>query len=106
MANISRRQFLQRLGPSAALLPHMSPAVLGAFQTGSVGGAQPGTARGNTPLSALDLVIKGGRVIDPAQKISSVMDVAIKGDRIASVAANIPASEARGVFDAGGKIVK
>jgi dihydroorotase len=33
------------------------------------------------------------------------MDVAIKGDKIASVAANIPASEARGVFEAAGKIV-
>jgi dihydroorotase len=105
MANISRRQFLQWLAPSAALLPHTSPAVLGAFQTGSVGAAQLGTGRGNTPAPPFDLVIKGGRVIDPAQKISSVMDVAIKGDRIASVAANVPASEARGLFDAGGKIV-
>jgi dihydroorotase len=33
------------------------------------------------------------------------MDVAIKGDKIAAIAANIPASESRGVFDAGGKIV-
>jgi dihydroorotase len=33
------------------------------------------------------------------------MDVAIKGDKIAAVAANIPASDGRGVYDAGGRIV-
>ena len=38
-----------------------------------------------------DLVLKGGHVIDPANRIDAVMDVAISGNRVARVAANIPA---------------
>ncbi len=104
MSKTSRRQFLQRLGASAFVLPQMGSVALGAaFQAGR--GAAPQTGRGAGPVPTFDLIIKGGRVIDPSQKISAAMDVAIKGDKIASVAANIPVSEARGVFEAGGKIV-
>ena len=46
-----------------------------------------------TPL--YDLLLKGGRVLDPASNLDAVMDVAISGDRIAKVAADIPASAAR-----------
>ena len=42
-----------------------------------------------------DLLIKGGHVIDPANQIDSVMDVAVSGNRIARVAADIPASQGR-----------
>jgi len=52
-----------------------------------------------------DLLIAGGRVIDPAQKISAERDVAIAGGRIARVAANIPPGQARQVYDATGKLV-
>ena len=36
-----------------------------------------------------DLVIKGGHVIDPSLRINEVRDVAISGDRIVAVEANI-----------------
>jgi dihydroorotase len=52
-----------------------------------------------------DLLIKGGKVIDPSQKISNVMDLAIQDHRIARLAKDIPASEAREVIDAAGNIV-
>jgi dihydroorotase len=52
-----------------------------------------------------DLIVKGGRVIDPAQNIDAVMDVAVAGGKIAKVAANIPSSEAGKVVDAAGKLV-
>src|SRR5262245_31161767 len=52
-----------------------------------------------------DLLIKGGRVIDPSQSLEGVMDVAISGSLIDTVKADIPASEAATVIDAGGKIV-
>jgi len=52
-----------------------------------------------------DLLIKGGKVIDPAQNINRKMDVAIEGTKIAALAENIPAKEARQVVDAKGKIV-
>ncbi|MGH9528388.1 MAG: amidohydrolase/deacetylase family metallohydrolase [Terriglobales bacterium] len=52
-----------------------------------------------------DLLIKGGRVIDPAQGISDERDVAISGTKVASVANDIPGSEAKQLLDARGKIV-
>jgi dihydroorotase len=52
-----------------------------------------------------DLLVKGGKVVDPSQKLSAVRDVAILGHRVARVAAEIPETEARQVLDAKGKIV-
>src|SRR5438067_7304719 len=52
-----------------------------------------------------DLLIKGGRVIDPRNQIDSVLDVAIAGGKIARVAADIAADQAIQVVDAGGLIV-
>jgi dihydroorotase len=51
-----------------------------------------------------DLVIKGGRVIDPSQALDAVRDVAIIGGRIAAVEADI-AADAAETIDARGKIV-
>jgi dihydroorotase len=42
-----------------------------------------------------DLLLKGGHVIDPKNKIDRLMDVAITGDKIARVAESIPGVEAR-----------
>jgi dihydroorotase len=52
-----------------------------------------------------DLLVKGGRVIDPANKRDGLMDVAVNGRNIAAVAKNIPEKDARKVLDARGKIV-
>ena len=52
-----------------------------------------------------DLVVKGGRVIDPAQNIDSTMDVAVAGGKVVKTAADIPARESKQVFNATGKIV-
>ena len=52
-----------------------------------------------------DLLIKGGHLIDSKNQINAVMDVAIAGGKIAQVAANIPASQARTVADATGMYV-
>ena len=63
---------------------------------------------GETGLLAADTydtVIQGGRVIDGAQKINKVADVAIKDGKIAAINANIPASSAMQVLNAKGKIV-
>lgn len=45
--------------------------------------------------SRFDLVLRGGRVLDPARDIDAVLDVAIAGGRIAAVAPAIPAKAAR-----------
>ena len=52
-----------------------------------------------------DLVIRGGHVIDPAQKIDRPADVAIRAGRIESIRPNIPASAATESIDAKGHLV-
>jgi dihydroorotase len=52
-----------------------------------------------------DLVLHGGHVIDPGNGIDAVMDVAVTGNTIAAVQANIPASQARKVIDVSGLYV-
>lgn len=52
-----------------------------------------------------DLVLRGGRVIDPASGIDARLDVAVTGDRIASVQTDIPAAQARLVVDVSGLYV-
>ncbi|MBI2690224.1 MAG: amidohydrolase/deacetylase family metallohydrolase [Acidobacteria bacterium] len=54
---------------------------------------------------AYDLVLKGGHVVDPKNRISSVMDVAVSNGRIARVAAGIPAAQARKTIDVSGLYV-
>src|SRR5437899_1731623 len=51
-----------------------------------------------------DLLIRGGRVIDPARKINAIQDVAIAGGKIAAVQANV-AGDAAETIDARGKLV-
>lgn len=53
----------------------------------------------------IDILLKGGHVIDPKNKIDSKMDVAISGDKIAQVAPDIPASSAKKVVDVTGLYV-
>jgi dihydroorotase len=52
-----------------------------------------------------DLLIRGGRVIDPRNGVDGVMDVAIGGGKIARVAPNIDRSLAGRVAEAGGLLV-
>lgn len=52
-----------------------------------------------------DLLIKGGRVVDPSQKLSAVRDVAIAGGKVVRVAENLAEADARQVLDAKGKVV-
>src|SRR5690606_25962309 len=52
-----------------------------------------------------DLLIKGGHVIDPKNGRNGVMDVAVAGDTIVMVAADIPAGDAKKVIDANGLLV-
>jgi dihydroorotase len=52
-----------------------------------------------------DLLLKGGHVIDPANQVNAIRDVAVAGDKIARVAENIPATEAKRVVDVSGYYV-
>ena len=52
-----------------------------------------------------DLLLKGGHVVDAANKLDAVRDVAIQSGKIAAVAADIPSSEARKTIDVHGLYV-
>ncbi|MGP0070789.1 MAG: amidohydrolase family protein [Bryobacteraceae bacterium] len=54
--------------------------------------------------SKYDLVVKGGRVVDPSRKLNAVRDVAIANGRIVAVDAHITAGSAE-TIDARGKLV-
>ena len=65
------------------------------------------TAAGvSTPFGATyDLVIRGGRVIDPGRGLDSVMDVAVAGGKIAAVLPAGSVIESARTFDASGTFV-
>jgi dihydroorotase len=46
-----------------------------------------------------DLLLKGGHVIDPKNKIDAQMDVAVTAGKIAAVAANVDVKNAKQVID-------
>ncbi|MGH9723887.1 MAG: dihydroorotase, partial [Candidatus Acidiferrales bacterium] len=50
------------------------------------------------------LLIKNGRVVDPASKTDSPMDVLLDGGTITQLGANLSAPQAE-IFDAGGLVV-
>lgn len=88
-----RRQFLTRtiLLPSLICKLHEQSRHLLAAQT--------------TGAPAYDLLIRGGRLVDPSQGLSGETSVAIRQGKVARIAANIAESEASRVFDARGMIV-
>lgn len=51
-----------------------------------------------------DIVLRGGRVIDPSQGVDGIADVAVRGGRIAAVGASLP-GPAREVVDVSGRLV-
>ncbi|HBE39695.1 MAG TPA: amidohydrolase/deacetylase family metallohydrolase [Bacteroidales bacterium] len=61
----------------------------------------PGFLNGQT----IDILLKGGHVIDPANNIDGVMDVAIVKDKIYRVAAQIPEDNVTRVIDVRGMYV-
>jgi dihydroorotase len=103
MSRTNRRAFLGQIGSAAIAIPALSRSGLDRSQSTTF--QSPGGSPGGSASAIYDLLIAGGRVIDPARKLSAVSDVAIAGGKIARVAANIPPSQARQLFDAKGKLV-
>ncbi len=56
-------------------------------------------------MAEFDLVLKGGRVIDPKNDIDGIADVAVADGRIASVAPDIPSSGRTKTVDVSGLLV-
>src|SRR6478752_5925816 len=53
-------------------------------------------------MSSLDLVLRGGRVVDPGQGIDAVLDVGVADGRIAALAPRLDAPQ---IHDVSGRIV-
>ncbi len=70
----------------------------------AMAGAAALIGRGEAATQPHNLVIKGGRVVDPTRRIDAFLDVAIANGRIAAVRANIPPGKAQ-IIDATGKLV-
>jgi dihydroorotase len=100
MSRSSRRRFIGTLGAAAVALPELGSQSIRFGADLSAAAPAAGQA-----AASYDLLIKGGRVIDASQNLSGERDVAIANGKIAAVAANIPAAQARDVFDARGKLV-
>ena len=62
-------------------------------------------AQANPQDAPPDLVIRGGRVIDPANGIDGVRDLAIAGGRIAACAPSLPVPRGAQTLDASGLVV-
>ncbi|MEQ6121953.1 amidohydrolase/deacetylase family metallohydrolase [Reichenbachiella sp. MALMAid0571] len=58
-----------------------------------------------SPAQNFDLLIKGGKVIDPRNSINETMDVAISDGKIAKIAKDISENQAKTVVDARGFLV-
>ena len=63
------------------------------------------SASGEQGKPRYDLLLKGGHVIDPANDIDRMMDVAVRDGKIAAVAPDIPAADAGKVVDVHGLYV-
>lgn len=64
-----------------------------------------GDARYAPGAPTYDVVVSGGRLIDPAQDLDGPYDVGIRGGRVVTVAERIARSEADRIIDATGRIV-
>jgi dihydroorotase len=65
----------------------------------------PGQDTARPASQDCDLLIKGGTVIDPGQRLHSVLDVAVRDGKILEVSKDFPESRARKVVSAKDKIV-
>ncbi|MCI0422114.1 MAG: amidohydrolase/deacetylase family metallohydrolase [Acidobacteria bacterium] len=52
-----------------------------------------------------DLLVKGGKVVDPSQRLSAHRDIGIRDGKVVEVAENLAEAQASQVLDARGKIV-
>jgi dihydroorotase len=60
---------------------------------------------GQAPARKYELLLKGGRVIDPSQSFNAPADVAIAGGRIAAIARDIDAAESDRTVPVAGQVV-
>ena len=87
MRAVTRRHLLCALGAAALSTPFARTALAAAAD------------------ARLDLLIKGGEVLDPSQKLRAIRDIGIRNGVIEIVQSDIPADRALRVIDASGRLV-
>ena len=90
----SRRGFFWRAPLAGRLLYGLTAA-----------GEESLSTQANPRAALYDLLVRGGRVVDPSQNLFDDRDITITAGRIVQVGVGIPESEARQVLNAKGKIV-
>jgi dihydroorotase len=56
-------------------------------------------------MSPYDLILQGGRVIDPSQNIDGIYDVAVRDGQIAAIASDMPSTAAADIIRVSGQLV-
>jgi imidazolonepropionase-like amidohydrolase len=103
---ISRRRFLTSTAVAGAALAAHGAGVQGTPLHPAQGMTpKPTGFNPADPALKYDLVIAGGDVLDPSQKLRGKRDIGIKNGQIAAVAENIPAERGLQRIDASGKLV-
>ena len=98
---LSRREFLAgNAVAAAAAAAQVAPGAQGATET-----PLPLSFDPKDPELKYDLLVAGGTVIDPGQRLHARRDVAIKNGQIAAVVESIPKARAAQVIDATGNLV-
>jgi dihydroorotase len=92
----------QRLQPRSVLY---NPRVLTRRAFLAAAGVAPFARATERPSAQYDLVVKGGRILDPGQRLDRKADIAINGDSIVAIQPDIDNSHARDVIDARGQLV-
>jgi len=90
----SRRGFFRRASVAGSLLCSVTAA-----------GQESLSGQSASRAPRYDLLVRGGRVVDPSQNLFDDRDVAIAGGRVSAVGIGIPEANARQILNAKGKIV-
>jgi dihydroorotase len=105
--DLSRRDFLLSGTAAAAgtAMTGAAPVHAGSIQIAQAAGPSPRGFMPTDPGLKFELVVAGGRVLDPSQKLDANMDVGIKYGQIAAITPSIPADRSTQRIDATGKLV-
>src|SRR5262249_646535 len=64
-----------------------------------------GQSSGARGKMAMDLILKGGRIVDPSQHLDAVADIGFAGGKVAAIGPDLAADVATEVRDVSGLIV-
>ena len=56
-------------------------------------------------MENIDLILKGGRIVDPSQHLDAVADIGFSGGKVVGIGGNVAAEAGTEVIDVSGRIV-